>query len=192
MGSFFLKNTHIAIIGDIKDSRKIANRSEVQSRLKMVLDGINHGYDDDIASKFIITLGDEFQGLLCEGSNTMKIISEIEMKMHPIRLRFGVGIGEITTEIDKEMALGENDVPIRLVNTILVLMTVIKDSWSDRQWEIIGDMFGHQDTQADAAKRLGIRQPAVQKSLASGKYYAYCDALDAIGEALEGIRRRDG
>jgi len=189
MGSFFLKNTHIAIIGDIKDSRKIANRSEVQSRLKMVLDGINHGYDDDIASKFIITLGDEFQGLLCEGSNTMKIISEIEMKMHPIRLRFGVGIGEITTEIDKEMSLGAdgpgyhkareaisylkenerkkstysadikfetesgNDVPIRLVNTILVLMTVIKDSWSDRQWEIIGDMFGHQDTQADAAKK---------------------------------------
>jgi hypothetical protein len=225
---FFSGNPLIAIIGDIKDSRRITNRSEVQKKLKVVLDEISEKYNNDISSKFNITLGDEFQGLLCEGANTMKIITEIERKMHPTKIRFGVGIGEITTDIDKEMSIGadgpgyykareaidylkenerrkstystdikfetesNNKAFLRLINTILVLLTVIKDSWTDRQREIIWDMLEHQDTQAEVANRLNIQQPTVQKSLAIGKYYAYKDALDAIGEVLEEIRRDDG
>ncbi|MBW8380983.1 MAG: SatD family protein [Youngiibacter sp.] len=225
---FFSGNPLIAIIGDIKDSRSITNRSEVQKKLKVVLDEISEKYNNDISSKFNITLGDEFQGLLCEGANTMKIITEIERKMHPTKIRFGVGIGEITTDIDKEMSIGadgpgyykareaidylkenerrkstystdikfetesNNKALLRLINTILVLLTVIKDSWTDRQREIIWDMLEHQDTQAEVANRLNIQQPTVQKSLAIGKYYAYKDALDAIGEVLEEIRRDDG
>lgn len=37
---------------------------------------INEKYSDDISAKFIITLGDEFQGLLCNGINTMNIMLE--------------------------------------------------------------------------------------------------------------------
>jgi hypothetical protein len=70
-------------------------------------------------------------------------------------------------------------------------MTVIKDTWSDRQREIIWDMLEHQDSQLNAAKRLEIKQPSVQKSLSKGKYYAYKEALDTIGQALGGIRRED-
>lgn len=103
---FLFKNPYIAIIGDIKDSKKISNRSEIQNRLKKVLEEINTKYDDDISSKFMITLGDEFQGLLSSGFNTMKIITEIEMKMYPVKIRVGVGIGTITTDINKEMSIG--------------------------------------------------------------------------------------
>jgi len=224
---FFLNNPYVAIIGDIKDSKKIDNRSEVQKKLKFVLEEINKKYDDDISSKFIITLGDEFQGLLCNGGNTMIIISEIERKMYPIKIRFGVGVGTITTEVNKEMSLGadgpgyykarnaieylkdnekrnqtnaadirfevesENQATTIMINTVLSLLTVIKDSWSDRQREIIWDMLDHQDSQVDVAKRLKIQQPAVQKSLAKGKYYAYKDALDTIEKALGEIRRED-
>ncbi len=88
---FFSNNPYVAIIGDIKDSRKISNRSEVQKKLNSILDEINIEYDADISSKFIITLGDEFQGLLCNGVNAIDIISEIERKMHPIQIRVGVG-----------------------------------------------------------------------------------------------------
>ncbi len=224
---FFLNNPYIAIIGDIKESKKIDNRSEVQKKLKFVLEEINKKFDDDISSKFIITLGDEFQGLLCNGANTMNIISEIERKMYPIKIRFGVGVGTLTTEVNKEMSLGadgpgyykartaieylkdnekrnqtnaadirievesENQATTIMINTILSLLTVIKDSWSDRQREIIWDMLEHQDSQVDVAKRLKIQQPAVQKSLAKGKYYAYKDALDTIGKALGEVRRED-
>lgn len=76
-----------------------------------------------------------------------------------------------------------------MLNTILELMTAIKESWSDRQREIIWNMLEYQDSQIDVAKRLKIQQPTVQKSFSKGKYYAYKDALDTIGKAVEEIRR---
>lgn len=224
---FFFNDPYIAIIGDMKESQKINNRSEVQNRLKKVLEDINTKYSSDVSSKFIITLGDEFQGLLCNGKNTMNIVNEIERKMFPIKMRFGIGIGKITTDINKEMALGadgpgyykarnaieylkenekkkqaipadirfevdsENQATTIMLNTILALMTAIKESWTDRQREIVWNILEHQDNQIDVAKRLNIKQPAVQKSLSKGKYYAYKDALDTIGKALEEIRRDD-
>ena len=41
-------NSYVAIIGDIINSREIANRSEVQRELKRVLDVINEKYTDDL------------------------------------------------------------------------------------------------------------------------------------------------
>ncbi len=224
---FFLYDPYIAMIGDIKESKKIDNRREVQKRLESVLEEINEEYASDISSRFMITLGDEFQGLLCNGANTMNIISKIERKMYPIKMRFGVGVGEITTEVNKEMSIGadgpgyykareaieylkynekrkqinaadvrlevdsENQESTIMINTILSLMTMLKETWSDRQRQIIWDMLEHQDSQLKVAERLEIKQPAVQKSLSKGKYYAYKNALDTIGKALDGIRRED-
>ena len=93
----------------MKQSQKMDNRSEAQNKLKQVLEEINDKYIGDISSKFMITLGDEFQGLLRNGVNKMNIVSEIERKMYPVKVRLGIGIGKITTEINKEMALGADD-----------------------------------------------------------------------------------
>ena len=151
----------------------------------------------------------------------MEILSEIERKLHPVKVRIGIGIGDITTDINREIAIGAdgpgyymaraaiehlradekrkqtNSADIRIeidcdvknltimLNTILTLMTAIKESWSDRQREIIWDMMEHQDSQVDVAKRLGITQSTVQKALSKGKYYAYKDAFDTIGQILK-------
>ncbi len=223
----FSNNPYVAIIGDMKASKGIENRREVQKKLKQALEEINKKYEQDISSKFIITLGDEFQGLLCNGANAMLIISEIERKIYPVRMRFGIGVGSITTDINKEMSIGadgpgyykarnaieylkdnekrkqisvsdirvevegENQATTIMMNSILTLMTVIKDSWSIRQRQIIWDMLEHQDSQIEVARRWNIQQPAVQKSLSKGNYYAYKDALDTIGKALEEISRED-
>lgn len=98
--------TYIAIIGDLKNSKGIQKRWQIQEELKRVLDSINEKYSSHIESKFIITLGDEFQGLLCNGGSVIPIILEIERKMYPIKIRFGIGIGEITTKINPDMAIG--------------------------------------------------------------------------------------
>lgn len=103
---FFSSELYIAIIGDIKESRKIEDRSEVQKNLKGILKKINQIYEKDISSKFIITLGDEFQGLLCNGENILHIIEDIQREMYPIEIRFGIGVGGITTKINTEMAIG--------------------------------------------------------------------------------------
>ena len=98
--------SYAAVIGDIKSSRHLENRREVQKDLQRVLEQVNRKYAEDITSKFLITLGDEFQGLLCSGKNILNMINEIKMEMYPVRIRFGVGFGPITTDIWTEMALG--------------------------------------------------------------------------------------
>jgi hypothetical protein len=103
---YFSYNPLVAIIGDIKGSKKLEDRRVTQKRLKGVLDQINIDYQKDIASKFMITLGDEFQGLLTVGSSAIIIVDRIEREMYPVRLRFGIGVGEITTEININMPLG--------------------------------------------------------------------------------------
>ena len=103
---FFYEEPLIAIIGDIRKSRLLPERKEVQDKLKMVLDEINLKYEGDISAKFLITLGDEFQGLLSNGKYALKIIQEIRMQLCPTEVRFGIGVGKITTEINTDMALG--------------------------------------------------------------------------------------
>ena len=90
---------YVAVIGDIKHSKQLHNRNDIQKQLQHVLAQINQKYTDEIASNFIITLGDEFQGLLKTGAPIVYIIDQIEREMHPVELRFGLGVGEITTDI---------------------------------------------------------------------------------------------
>lgn len=104
--SYFTQTPYIAVIGDLKQSRQITNRSDIQVRLKAALNQANHRYRDEIAAGFLITLGDEFQGLLFHGGHLMHILHEIQQSIYPVKLRFGLGIGPITTEIDTTMALG--------------------------------------------------------------------------------------
>ncbi len=103
---FFNFNPYIAIIGDIKNSKELEDRKNIQVKLKTVLNEVNEKYKLVISAKFMITLGDEFQGLLCSGDRALEIIEEIQRQMHPVEIRFGIGIGQITTEINSEMAIG--------------------------------------------------------------------------------------
>lgn len=98
---------YCAIIGDIVKSRELDERREIQYKLESVLSTINEKYKECIAAKFTITLGDEFQGLLKNPENLLNVIDYIKIKLGPIRLRFGVGIGEMSTEI-KEIAIGSD------------------------------------------------------------------------------------
>lgn len=102
----FIYKPYIAIIGDIRKSKTINNRGLVQEKLKGILDYINEKYKLDLASRFIITLGDEFQGLLTTGDNLIEIITYIKKEIYPVNIRFGIGIGAITTKINPEISLG--------------------------------------------------------------------------------------
>lgn len=211
---------YIALIGDIKDSKQLEDRYTIQVKLRKILEQINVEYEKDITSKFLITLGDEFQGLLNNGNNLLKIIQEIQMKIYPVKVRFGIGVGKISTMINPEMALGADgpgyynarkaieelkhnekrkkvvlaDIRIEmnsdkliqstLINTVFELMKAIETKWSERQREIIWDMMIHQDGQKNSALRLGITQSAVQKALASGRYYVYMKAIENLQKVL--------
>ena len=97
---------YYAIIGDIIGSKALENRSEVQEKLNAILRTINTEYEKNIAANFVITLGDEFQGLLINPVSLLEIIQKIKLYMYPVKIRFGIGIGDIYTEINREMAIG--------------------------------------------------------------------------------------
>ena len=97
---------YYAIIGDIINSKGIGNRIEFQKKLGGVLTQINSVYEDDIAANFLITLGDEFQGLLKSPGHILEIIEKIKFSVYPVKIRFGIGMGEIHTEINRKMAIG--------------------------------------------------------------------------------------
>lgn len=103
-----MEKKYFAIIGDIVESRAEANRGAVQTKLKAALDEVNRKFSDVIAADFLITLGDEFQGLLFAETETKAIFiaALIIMRMYPVRLRISVGLGSMSTKIDRSAAIG--------------------------------------------------------------------------------------
>ena len=99
-------NQYYALIGDIIESRHLANRAQQQEALNQVLDNLNDRYQADLASRFSLTLGDEFQGLVKVGAPIFQMIDELRLALPELNLRFGLGLGEILTSINPVLSLG--------------------------------------------------------------------------------------
>lgn len=98
----------LATIGDIVDSKSISNRNEIQIKLNEVLKKVNKDYKKYIVSKWTITLGDEFQVLLKPNLEIFKMLDYISYKMYPVNIRFGIGLGEIFTDINYKKSIGSD------------------------------------------------------------------------------------
>ncbi len=97
---------YFAIIGDFVDSKSIQNRYQAQKILENALTKINHKYENIIVSKFSITLGDEFQGLLTIEAPIFHMVDDLCQALFPYEVRFGVGLGDIVTDINPELSIG--------------------------------------------------------------------------------------
>lgn len=214
---FFFSKPYITIVGEVIE------KTEHTKKLNEVLGEMNKRYEATMTAKFMATINNEFQGIVCKGEALLPILFELKHLMHPLKLRLGVGIGEIEENSLSEMAItikgagyekarealeylrilekrkqtGHADVRVEvtedpgeklhLVNTILALLTTIEDSWSDRQREIIYHMMKYREKQTGVAKRLGITQSTVQKSLTAGKYYVYEEAFQTLNRVFAEI-----
>lgn len=92
----------VAIIGDLVNSRALKDRrGEAQQHLNHLLEQINGEYSKAILSRFLITIGDEFQGLLNQADVLPDIIWQIETEFVPqfTNVRFGIGLGTIQTDL---------------------------------------------------------------------------------------------
>ncbi|MBS4536302.1 hypothetical protein GOQ29_11800 [Clostridium sp. D2Q-14] len=157
----------IAIIADLIDSRNIENRFEVQERLRKVLKEVNILYKEYIISKWIITLGDEFQVLIKPNSKIFEMLDFISYRMNPNKIRYGIGFGIIKTSIDFEKSIGadgpaywnarkaieiihdnnyygNSKIAIisgsnsdEIMNNLLAYTDWMKENWTDSQKEIL-------------------------------------------------------
>ena len=59
-----LQNRYVVVTGDLKSSRKLKDRAEVQEELKNALRIVNSRFEEEIPAKFMVVGGDSFQGML--------------------------------------------------------------------------------------------------------------------------------
>jgi hypothetical protein len=158
-----MTNNAVVIIADVRGSKKMANdeRYEGQLYLKSAIIQINENFSDLIEAPFMITRGDEFQGVTKDMAVALQIMLEFERLLFPLKLRYGIGKGEIQkmgSKIPIEMdgpafhrandavnmakkrklflacnsGSAANDL---LINNIFILMNSIKSRWNQNNYE---------------------------------------------------------
>lgn len=93
---------YLAVIGDVVHSRGSSARNQLQQQLNQALRSANESYSAALASRFVLTLGDEFQGLLTETEPVVELMAELRSAVHPAELRFGLGVGPLETPLRAE------------------------------------------------------------------------------------------
>lgn len=84
-------------------------REAVQAKLRKAVSGANRDKvrKADIEAEFVITTGDEFQGLLKVGADPLWFARFVQNVMgDEPRLRFGIGKGELATKRTPDKAIG--------------------------------------------------------------------------------------
>ncbi len=198
---------YAVINADIKDSRKMhANeRYEWQLFLKSAIVQVNEDDADLIEAPFMITKGDEFQGVLKNLSDIPHIIMKFERLVFPLIMRYGVGYGPIQkmgSKIPIEMdgrafhrASAGLDYAKRkkygvyldtgnpefdlMVNTLYQLIYVIKGKWSrtnfTRYWK-----YKSMGTYERVAQEVGVSTQAVWDSLNNASAIEVINAEEAL------------
>lgn len=199
------------IIADIKGSKKMEDREryEWQLFLKSAIVQINEKYADTIEAPFMITKGDEFQGVLKSLTVVNHIMSSFERLLFPLILRYGVGFGTIQkmgSNIPIEMdgpafhranaALslakkkkhvvhfnsGNNHFDLN-INTIFSLLYAIKNRWSEinykRYWK-----YKDLGTYDRVAEQEGVSPQAVWDSLRNANAIDVINAEQALNDIL--------
>lgn len=204
---------YCAIIGDINRSRSLAGRAGVQRKFAAAVDSINKEFKTSTASKFLVTLGDEFQGLLATPEQSYDLVRRFQDLMRPVPFAFGVGIGTLSTPLRKDKALGmdgeafhrarkalseaksrkrtvcysfnsESEV---LVNALIALM--------DKQWfrltkrqRRIAQLLKEQSPK-EVAQRLRISTQAISKTRRSAGMVELGEAADALRQFLKTLKQ---
>jgi hypothetical protein len=203
------RNTYIAIIGDLVESRKLANRDLIQENLNKALQSINNSnYRKAIRAKFVITLGDEFQALVLRDFPLRQFLSEYDSRFgETINTRFGIGLGEVSTSMNFEaigmdgscfhnaraaldQAKKEDGYIVfkgfevnEAINALFQLVNDIKKDWKKRQVEVIS-IFENIGDQVSVANKLNITRQTVHKIIKASRYELFESGWTGIQQLI--------
>jgi hypothetical protein len=198
-----------AVIGDINGSRELPDRIKIQRKFHRAIEIINAEYKKDIASKFVLTLGDEFQGLLASATDSYRLARRFQDIMGQIPFAFGIGIGGISTRLNPKGTMdmdGEcfhraraallcakkakrsvvfdfESSGLSLVNAVIASMEKGWKLLNPTQKQIVDLMklYSHQET---VAKKLNITQQYVSKAMRTTIMQEMNEAENALREFL--------
>ena len=195
----------IALIADIVGSRRLdqRERSALQGRLEKLLDTINREYRDSIGADFLITLGDEFQGVIVSAAVIPSVIWDIEAELRGIDIRIALGFGELNPPF-KRIALGMDGPAFHRAREALELwpkrrnrggvflgfgdadpalngfarvLRYVRERLTDRQFSTLS-LLRKGRRQAEVAKRLGVSRQMISLRVRGAGLEAYTEAED--------------
>lgn len=202
----------VALIGDIRGSRELDDRQETQQEFKRVVDALNdHIPDRSIASPFTVTTGDEFQVLLTDAAPAVDAAVSASDRFHPVRLRFGLGRGELDTDVNPTQSIGmdgpcfhrarrainaarEDGAWLRVagwssdferqIDAMFDLVQCVREDWTDRQAQFAMAL-EEESTQKRVAERYNVAKSTVSESLNAGHVHEVRNAEHSLGELLQ-------
>jgi len=204
----------VVIIADVRGSRKMARdeRYEGQLYLKSAIIQVNENFAHLIEAPFMITRGDEFQGILLDLEHAFNTMLEFERLLFPLQLRYGIGKGviqkmgsKIPIEMDgpafhratealnqvkkkKQFFLckTDNNQADLLINTILSLMCAIKSRWNEvtfnRYWK-----YKEQGTFERVAQQENVTPQAIWDSMHNMRVMEIIEAETNLTKYLKEI-----
>lgn len=206
------KQKYVAVKMDMRSSRRISDRAAAQERLFATMKALNEEFADAVQSRFIVTHGDEAQGLLRADmvSSVVRVMERAVDGMRPAILRFGIGLGTLATPIQPDAIGMDGEAWYRASATIADaartrkfvlfsgfgeeldiqssamanLLLYLRYRWTNDQQRVI-ELVEACPTQAAAAEQLGISQAAVSKSLRIAGWRYYIDGRDALVRMLD-------
>jgi len=200
----------LAVIGDIRGSRQSDDRQALQQRLEAGLVATNQQYRSALAAEFVITLGDEFQGLLRVPGAAMEVVVTLEAALPEIPICYGMGWGTLTTSL-RSQAVGMDGpcfhaardtlewgkrakqwVTVQdfgtgndaILNSFLNLMGGVRARWKRRQAETVA-LMRNARYQKDVAATRGVVESVVSDTLKAALYGPMVEAERALAQLLE-------
>jgi hypothetical protein len=96
----------ICVIGDVVQSRHAEDRQKLQRQIAAQFAQLNRAEDHKLVSPYTLTLGDEFQAVYQGADNLFRDCWSILYSVYPVRVRFSIGVGGLTTSINRKRAIG--------------------------------------------------------------------------------------
>lgn len=204
---------YIAIIGDLRHSRRIRSRAELQDRLLdaiLQLNGVlsEPGTGDTLAAPISMTAGDEVQALLNAGHFQLSILNQLSDAADPAQFTFGVGFGTISTRLNNNVALVDGpafhnaresidiarltgawasalgfDQDNDAIAGMLGLLGAVRARWTDRQRYFI-EQVEQEKTQSRIAEDEGISPSVVSESLRAAAYNQFVLGADGLSALI--------
>lgn len=205
----------IAVIADMVSSKRIKNRADVQKKLQSVFRRINK--NSGVISPYTITLGDEFQAVYDKADFLFRDIWQIIYSLYPVKIRFSIGVGEITTRINRKQAIGmdgpafynarkgleelkntgylfnissDDENNIEMYRQSLYLISHFSESWKETRIKIL-TMLYEGLTPKEISNRMAVTDKAVYKNITSGALYVVLDLTTEIaGQINKSLQKK--
>ena len=202
-----------AVTADVRESRQVEDRAELQRVLNATLEEANAVFADVLLAPFRITVGDEWQGLLQDVAPAFAVVRFFRKALYPYGARYGVGEGQLTTALSRDVTQMDGPVFHRsrealrlakengrwlvfrtreartdaLLSSVAGLIEALMSRWTPNQRErfFLLEKLGSQKA---VAQHLGVSVSAVNQSLRA----AGVGQLRECEEALDSFLRAWG